>query len=59
MGHNRSRAVVVGLAAAVGAVGAAAMMAATAPPARADDLTDIVKAVDGDFAGVRPLSRPP
>jgi hypothetical protein len=48
----RSRSgVVVGLAAAAGVFGAAAMMsAATAPAARADDYTDIVNAVNGDLA---------
>jgi hypothetical protein len=41
----------VGLAAAAGAFGAAAMLsAATAPTARADDFSDIISAVDGDFA---------
>jgi hypothetical protein len=48
---NRSRAgLLVGLAAAFGAVGAAAVMsAATAPTARADDFTDIVTYVDSDL----------
>jgi hypothetical protein len=52
MGINRSRAAtLVGLGAAIGAFGAAAMMsAATAPTARADDFTDIINAVDGDLA---------
>jgi hypothetical protein len=52
MGGTRSRSgILIGLAAAVGAFGAVAMMsAATAPTARADDFTDIVNAVDGDFA---------
>jgi hypothetical protein len=52
MDHNRSRAgVLIGLAAAAGAFGAAAMMsAATAPTARADDFTDIVGAVQAEFA---------
>jgi hypothetical protein len=52
MDSNRSRTgVVVGLAAAAGAFGAAAMMsAAAAPTARADDFTDVINAVDGDFA---------
>src|SRR5271166_3881800 len=51
MGNKRSRAVLVGLDAAVGAVGAAAMMsAATAPTARADDFTDILNGVEGNFA---------
>jgi hypothetical protein len=40
----------LGVAAAAGVFGAAAMMsAATAPTARADDVTDIINAVDGDF----------
>jgi hypothetical protein len=44
-------AVLIGVAAATGVVGAAAMMSAvTAPSAHADDLTDIINAVDGDFA---------
>lgn len=43
--------ILVGLAAAAGAFGTAAMMsAATAPTARADDFTDIISAVEGDFA---------
>jgi hypothetical protein len=43
--------VLVGLAAAVGAFGAAVMMsAATAPTARADVLTDVINAVDADYA---------
>jgi hypothetical protein len=48
----RSRArILVGLAAAAGAFGAAAMLsAATAPTARADDFSDIISAVDGDYA---------
>ena len=52
MDSNRSRTgVLVGLAAAAGAFGAAAMMsAATAPTARADDFTDVINAVDGDYA---------
>jgi hypothetical protein len=47
----RSRSgILVGVAATVGAFGAAAMMsAATAPAARADDFTDVINAVDGDF----------
>jgi hypothetical protein len=45
---KRSRGVLVGLAAAAGAFGAAAMMsAATAPTARADDFTDIISNVEG------------
>jgi hypothetical protein len=52
MGYTRSRSgILVCFAAAVGAFGAAAMMsAATAPTARADDFTDIINAVDGDYA---------
>jgi hypothetical protein len=38
----------IGLIAAAGA--AAVMSAATAPTARADDFTDVINAVDGDFA---------
>jgi hypothetical protein len=51
MGNTRSRAgLMVGLAAAAGAVGVAAMMsAATAPIARADDFSDIVSVVEADF----------
>jgi hypothetical protein len=51
MDGNRSRAAtLVGLAAAAGCFGVAAMMsAATAPTARADDFSDIIAAVDGDF----------
>jgi hypothetical protein len=53
MDSNRSRTgVLVGLAAAVGAFGAAAMMsAATAPTARADAFSDIISSVEDDFAG--------
>jgi hypothetical protein len=48
---TKSRAgIVIGLAAAAGAFGAAMMSAATAPSARADDFTDIINAVDGDFS---------
>jgi hypothetical protein len=48
--HARSR-MLVGLAAAAGAFGAAAMMsAAAAPVAHADAITDIVNAVEGDYA---------
>jgi hypothetical protein len=48
--HARSR-MLVGLAAATGAFGAAAMMsAAAAPAARADDITDIINAVEGDYS---------
>jgi hypothetical protein len=50
MSDTRSR-ILVGLAAAVGAFGAAAMMsAAAAPTARADDTTLIIDAIDGDYA---------
>jgi hypothetical protein len=52
MDSNRSRnGVVVGLAAAAGAFGVAAMMsAATAPIARADDFTGVISAVEADYA---------
>jgi len=52
MDSNRSRiGVLVGLAVAAGAFGAAAMMsAATAPTARADAYSDIVADVEADFA---------
>jgi hypothetical protein len=52
MGDTRSRyGVLIGLTAAAGAFGAAAMMsAATAQTARADDFTDVINAVDGDYA---------
>jgi hypothetical protein len=51
MSDTRSRTgILVSLAAAVGAFGAAAMMsAATAPTARADDATLIIDAIDGDL----------
>ena len=50
MGHKKSRTVVVGLGAAVGAFGAAAMMsAAAAPTARADDFTEIIANVQTDL----------
>jgi hypothetical protein len=51
MDSYRSRAAtLVGLGAAVGAFGVAAMMsAATAPTARADDFTNIINAIDGDL----------
>jgi hypothetical protein len=43
--------ILVGLAAAAGAFGAAAMMsAAAAPTARADAFSDIISAVDGDYS---------
>src|ERR1700733_9618197 len=52
MDSNRPRpGVLVGLAAAAGAFGAAATLSATAAPtARADDFTDVINAVDGDYA---------
>jgi hypothetical protein len=52
MDSNRSRAAtLIGVAAAAGAFGVAAMMsAATAPTARADDFTDVISAVGGDYA---------
>jgi hypothetical protein len=51
MGHNKSRAVLVGLSAAAGVFGAAAMMsAASAPTARADDLAAIVSDIEGTLA---------
>jgi len=51
MGHKRSRAVLVGLGAAVGAFAAAAIISATtAPTARVDDLTDIINDVDAELA---------
>jgi hypothetical protein len=41
----------VGLGAAIGAVGAAAMLSAVvAPAAHADDFTDIITAVEGDYS---------
>jgi hypothetical protein len=51
MDSNRSRgATLIGVAAAAGAFGVAAMVsAATAPTARADDFTDIITAIDGDL----------
>src|ERR1700722_16140374 len=51
MDSNRSRAAtLIGVAAAAGAFGVAAMMsAATAPPAPADDFTDVINAIDADF----------
>jgi hypothetical protein len=51
MDSDRSRAAtLIGVAAAAGAFGVAAMMSsATAPTARADDFTDIIAAVDSDF----------
>jgi hypothetical protein len=51
MRYRRSRTLLVGLSAAAGVVGAAAMMsAATAPTARADDFTDIISTVDADLS---------
>jgi hypothetical protein len=52
MGDTRSRsAILIGLAAAAGAVGIAAMMSAVAAPtARADGFTDIINSVDGALA---------
>jgi len=52
MSDTRSRSgILVGLAAAVGAVGAAAMMSAVAAPtAYADTFTDLVTDVDGDYS---------
>jgi hypothetical protein len=50
MGSKSPTGVLIGLVAAAGAFGAAAMMsAATAPTARADDFTDIINAVEGNF----------
>jgi hypothetical protein len=50
MGHNRSHALLVTLGMAAGAFGAAALISvATARTARADDLTDLISAIDGDF----------
>jgi hypothetical protein len=51
MNSNRSRAAtLIGVTAAAGAFGVAVMMsAATAPTARADDFSDIITAVEGDF----------
>jgi hypothetical protein len=56
MDSNRSRAAtMVGVVAAAGAFGVAAMMsAATAPTARADDFTDVINAVDADYAAGQP-----
>ena len=52
MSDTRSRSgILIGVAAAAGAFGAAAMMsAATAPTARADDTTLIIDAINGDYA---------
>jgi hypothetical protein len=52
MDDTQSRSgILVGFAAAVGAFGAAAMMSgAGAPTARADDFTDVINSIDGDYA---------
>jgi hypothetical protein len=52
MSDTRSRsAILIAVAAAAGAFGAAAMMsAAAAPTARADDTTQIIDAINGDYA---------
>jgi len=51
MGNKRSRTVLVGLGAAIGAFGAAVMTsAATTPIARADDFTDIINNIETDLA---------
>jgi hypothetical protein len=52
MDSNRSRVgILVGVGVAAGCLGVAAMMsAATAPTARADAYSDIIAAIDGDFA---------
>jgi hypothetical protein len=51
MDSYRSRTgMLIGVAAAAGAFGVAAMMsAATAPTARADDFTDVINSVDADY----------
>jgi hypothetical protein len=56
MDSNKSRSgMLIGVAAAAGALGVAAMMsAATAPTARADDFTDVINSVDGDYAAGQP-----
>jgi hypothetical protein len=56
MDSNRSRTgVLVGLGAAAGAFGIAAMMsAATAPTARADDFTDLISSLGQDFSQGQP-----
>jgi hypothetical protein len=49
MGHTRSRAVLVGLGAAVGAFGAAAIMsAATLPTAHADDFSAVIADIQAE-----------
>jgi hypothetical protein len=52
MGVTQARSrMLIGLAATVGAFGAAAMLsAATAPTARADAYSDIIASIDGDYA---------
>jgi hypothetical protein len=52
MGVTRARSrMLVGLAAAAGAFGAASMMSmTTAPTARADAFSDIIASIDGDYA---------
>jgi hypothetical protein len=48
--HSTARVGVLGIVVAAGAFGLAAMMSAvTAPTARADDFTEILSAVEGDF----------
>ena len=61
MGVMRARSrILVGLAASAGAFGAAAMMsAAAAPTAHADDITDIISAVEGDYADGQSAFTPP
>ena len=56
MSGTRSRSgFLVGLTAAAGTFGAAAMMsAAAAPTARADDFTDVINVIDSDFAAATP-----
>jgi hypothetical protein len=55
MDSNRSRAAtLIGVAAAAGAFGAAAMIsAATAPTAHADDFTDVINAIDADYSAAQ------
>ncbi|HEY9302908.1 MAG TPA: hypothetical protein VIO95_01290 [Mycobacterium sp.] len=51
MSYKSQRGITVGFGAAIGAFSAAAMMSAiSAPTARADDFTDIINIVDGEFA---------
>ena len=51
MSSTRSRpGILVAVAAGAGAFGAAAMMAVSAPTARADDTTQIIDAIQGDYA---------